>query len=100
MEQVKNPHIVANYLKRLLREMKSPLIPFHLYEDFGNLNDKDNDDERFIEIKRLVGLLSEQRKNVLKFLLEFFLEVVSHENENKMTTYNIAVTVGPNIFRP
>ena len=37
---------------------------------------------------------------MLKFLLEFLLEVVTYESENKMTTYNIAVTVGPNIFRP
>ena len=27
-------------------------------------------------------------------------EVVEHEPQNRMTAYNIAVTVGPNIFRP
>jgi len=27
-------------------------------------------------------------------------EVVEHEPSNRMTSYNIAVTVGPNIFRP
>ena len=27
-------------------------------------------------------------------------EVVQHEPQNRMTSYNIAVTVGPNIFRP
>ena len=27
-------------------------------------------------------------------------EVVEHEPDNRMTSYNIAVTVGPNIFRP
>mmetsp|Transcript_24325 Transcript_24325/g.32585 ORF Transcript_24325/g.32585 Transcript_24325/m.32585 type:complete len:81 (+) Transcript_24325:61-303(+) len=27
-------------------------------------------------------------------------EVVEHEPQNRMTSYNIAVTVGPNIFRP
>ena len=27
-------------------------------------------------------------------------EVIEHEPQNRMTAYNIAVTVGPNIFRP
>lgn len=27
-------------------------------------------------------------------------EVTEHEPDNRMTAYNIAVTVGPNIFRP
>ena len=80
LEQVTNPHIVANYLKRLLREMKTPLIPFELYNEFGNLSDINSEEERFTEIKRLVDLLPPQRKNVLKFLLVFFLEVVSHES--------------------
>ena len=31
--------------------------------------------------------------------MEFFIEVVSYESDNKMTPYNIAVTVAPNIFR-
>ena len=39
------------------------------------------------------------RKNTLKFLLEFFRELVSYEADNLMTSYNVAVTVGPNIFR-
>ena len=38
--------------------------------------------------------------NVLKMLIEFFIELVEHENVNKMTSYNVAVTVGPNIMRP
>ena len=29
--EVKNPHVVSNYLKRLLREMKDPLVPFEQY---------------------------------------------------------------------
>ena len=36
--------------------------------------------------------------NTLKFLCEFFQELVDHEKENRMSSYNVAVTVGPNIF--
>lgn len=36
--EVTNPHIVSNYLKRLLREMKDPIIPFRQYKAYGELN--------------------------------------------------------------
>ena len=37
LNQVKSSHIVANYWKRLLKEMRNPLIPFELYNLFGEL---------------------------------------------------------------
>ena len=36
----------------------------------------------------------------MKFIIDFLRTVVEEEQHNKMTHYNIAVTVGPNIFRP
>ena len=38
--------------------------------------------------------------NTLKFHLDFFNEVISHGESNKMNAYNISVTVGATIFRP
>ena len=38
--------------------------------------------------------------NTLQFHIEFFRDIVQNEPFNKMTSYNVAVTVGPNIFRP
>ena len=35
--EVNSAHTVANYWKRLLRELKDPLIPFAFYEDFGKI---------------------------------------------------------------
>ena len=31
------PHVVTSYWKRLLRDMKEPLIPYEVYEIFQNL---------------------------------------------------------------
>ena len=78
--------------------MKNPLIPFKHYEEYGRLSELSEAD-RFIRMKELVNELDILRKNTLKFLLEFFRELVSYEGENLMTSYNVAVTVGPNIFR-
>ena len=32
--------------------------------------------------------------------MEFLKNITDHEHANKMNAYNLAVTVGPNIFRP
>ena len=35
LRTVQNAHIVANYWKKVLFEMKTPLIPTELYEEFA-----------------------------------------------------------------
>ena len=53
-----------------------------------------------LNIKFLLNQLPQLNFNTLKFHIVFFREVVQNEVHNRMTSYNIAVTVGPNIFRP
>ena len=36
---VREPHTVTNYWKRLLREMKEPLIPFDFYSAFERIGE-------------------------------------------------------------
>ena len=38
--------------------------------------------------------------NTLKFTMAFVQEVSQHEPQNRMSSYNCSVTIGPNIFRP
>ena len=97
--EVKNPHVVSNYLKRLLREMKDPLIPFHQYTAYGELKDLEEED-KIMRIKQLIRETDELRQETLKLLINFFRDVVAKESINKMTSYNIAVTTCPCIFRP
>ena len=79
--------------------MRNPLIPFEQYNQYGELAAM-NEVEKFKRIKVLIDELEPINKNTLKFCLDFFSELISYESFNKMTSYNIAVTVGPNIFRP
>ena len=53
---IDDPHIVTNYWKRMLREMKNPLIPFDKYESFGALNSIP-EENRIEETKKLVKQL-------------------------------------------
>ena len=79
--------------------MRNPLIPFDHYEQYGELASMSEMD-KFLKIKKLVDKLEPINRNTLMFCLDFFIELISYESNNKMTSYNIAVTVGPNIFRP
>ena len=96
---VKNCHIVSNYWKKLMREMQDPICPFDQYDSYMDLT-QIAPERRIYKLKNLVEALPEQNKVTMQFIIHFMREVVSHEPDNRMTSYNIAVTVGPNIFRP
>ena len=83
----------------MLREMRNPIVPFDQYERYGELEEM-TEMEKFYRIKELIDELEPLNRNTLKFCLDFFNELISYESDNRMTSYNIAVTVGPNIFRP
>ena len=102
--------MVSNYLKRVLREMREPLIPKDLNEYFIRIGDDEEvstisesiEDEEQIEllkIKFLLNQLPALNFETLKYLMRFLFTVVEYEPANRMTAYNIAVTVGPNLFR-
>jgi len=57
-------------------------------------------ERRIYKLDVLLKKLPPLNRNTLKFIIQFMREVVVHEPDNRMTSYNIAVTVGPNIFRP
>ena len=62
-EKVDDPHVVANYLKRLLRESRQPLIPQVQLEALG---------KEGADIKAIIQQLPHLNKNILQLLLRFF----------------------------
>jgi len=79
--------------------MQDPICPFSQYDDFMELS-QIVPERRVIKLKSLIDNLPQLNHNTLKFIIEFMREVVDYEPNNRMNAYNIAVTVGPNIFRP
>ena len=92
-------HAVANYMKRVLRQMYEPLIPHAQLVQFAALSACASESEMIDRIRGIVDQMPDLYKNTLHFLMEFFNEVSSHESENRMSPYNLAVCIGPNIFR-
>ena len=99
LETVKNCHIVSNYWKKLMREMSDPICPFDQYDAYMDLTSIPPE-RRVYKLNTLLKQLPPQNRNTLKFIIQFMREVVVHEPKNRMNSCNIAVTVGPNIFRP
>ena len=61
-------HLVANFLKQILFEMREPLIPFDQYEQYGRLN-RLQDDDRVREIQSLVAQMELQSRETLRYLV-------------------------------
>lgn len=49
-------------------------------------------------LKDLIGYLSEERQNDLKILLDLLGEVAELHQQNKMTTSNLAIVIGPRLI--
>ena len=79
--------------------MQDPICPFDQYDSYMSLTNI-SPERRIYKLQELIGKLPELNRVTLQFIVHFMREVVKYEPQNRMTSYNIAVTVGPNIFRP
>ena len=57
LNKVKSSHIVANYWKRLFREMRNPLIPFEHYGLYHELASMSDIEKKLERIKKLIEKL-------------------------------------------
>lgn len=71
-------HVVANYLKRVLRHMYEPLIPQAQLAQFSELGACASESEMIDRIGEIVNTMPDLYKSTLQFLMEFFNEVSSH----------------------
>jgi hypothetical protein len=90
------PHEVAGLIKEILRELKVPVCNFSIYPKFRDIKDSSN-------IDQIVDLLHEMEKedsDLLMYIVGSLNKVQKRQDVNKMTTYNLAVILSPNLFRP
>jgi hypothetical protein len=86
-------------MKEILRELQEPICPFEKYEEFRDLSKLLTPSQKLDQIVALLRDLPELNRNTLLYLARFFWEVQTHSAKNKMTAYNLAVIVTPNLFR-
>ena len=93
---VKNVHIPANVLKKLLRELHKPIIPSEFYEiclSAGSIDKRIKD--------KVLNRLPKDNRIVLLFLIDFLRKFTDPlvVEVTKMTVHNLAVVFAPNCFR-
>lgn len=84
-------------IKVLIRNIPGKLIPKDIapwFLEAGKLESKASAEA----LNLCVLLLPLDNLYLLVFLMEFFEEVAANSDQNKMTTYNLAVVIAPNLF--
>ncbi|ELP92707.1 hypothetical protein EIN_371090 [Entamoeba invadens IP1] len=94
------PEVVANVLKKFLREMKEKIFPYEvtswmLKEWQKTRGSIQCHDERFKLIQKAIEKLSEENTTVLKSLLKLCCKIDSLSDSNGMSFKNLAVCFSP-----
>ncbi|KAK7483278.1 hypothetical protein BaRGS_00025445 [Batillaria attramentaria] len=90
-------HLAAALLKKFLRELQEPLMTYDLFEPITRLH-LHEPPKQMIEIQRmLTDELPEDNYTILKYIMQFLVEVAVKAEVNKMTPANIATVFGPNL---
>ncbi|PRP89562.1 hypothetical protein PROFUN_00826 [Planoprotostelium fungivorum] len=95
-----NPHLIANQLKLILRELPEPLLTFDKYTEFVRAARNENEEAASHDIKKLVDTLPPVHQATLAYIMKFLKTVADKQEKNRMTPTNLSVCFGPTILKP
>ncbi|XP_048879846.1 rho GTPase-activating protein 40 [Brienomyrus brachyistius] len=93
-----SPNDAAALLKKLIRELPSPLLSAEYLNTFSAVRDIPELKQKLHMLNLLVILLPEANRHTLKALLEFLSKVVSREKRNRMNLWAVSTIMAPNLF--
>lgn len=93
-------HVVASVLKAYLRSLPEPLLTYQHYQEFMEIAQIANDQQRKAAILNIINQLPEGNYNNLKYLMKFLSKLSEKNQQNKMSTQNIAIVMSPNLLWP
>ncbi|CAO1311968.1 unnamed protein product [Diamesa serratosioi] len=93
-------HVVASVLKAYLRSLPEPLLTFEFYKDFLEAATKPSEQQRKSAILNIINQLPEGNYNNLKYLTKFLSYLSEKNQQNKMSTQNLAIVMSPNLLWP
>lgn len=91
-------HNFSCVLKQYFRELPTPLLTYNLYQDFIKLAFYE-DEQKIIEICKLLKNLSKPRLYILGKLLSLLTKISKNQQESFMTTNNLSVIFGVTLLR-
>ncbi|XP_017570804.1 rho GTPase-activating protein 44 isoform X5 [Pygocentrus nattereri] len=95
-----DPHAIAGALKSYLRELPEPLMTFHLYNEWIQASNEQDQDKCLQALLLVCEKLPKANSNNFRYLIKFLAKLSEFEDVNKMTAGNIAIVLGPNLLWP
>ena len=93
-------HAVTSALKQYFRKLPTPLITYDVYEKIIESGEITSQPARIDHLRKALQDLPQVHQDVLEFFMFHLRRVVERENENLMTSQNVAVVFAPTIMRP
>ncbi|ODV85929.1 hypothetical protein CANARDRAFT_187513, partial [[Candida] arabinofermentans NRRL YB-2248] len=92
-------HVVAGLLKRYLKKLPDPVIPYRNYDHYLEISKIENEDIKSSQLKMLLNDLPLANLNVLHQLADHLSLVVQNESFTKMTFSSLATVFAPTLVR-
>ncbi|KAJ5152095.1 hypothetical protein N7492_010390 [Penicillium capsulatum] len=93
-------HAVTSALKQYFRKLPTPLITYEVYEEIIDSGEIPDTSARVQLLQKGLQELPRVHRDVLEFLIFHLKRVVERQEENLMTSQNVAVVFAPTIMRP
>ncbi|XP_031336184.1 rho GTPase-activating protein conundrum-like isoform X2 [Photinus pyralis] len=93
-------HDLTGILKKLLRDLPDTVFTMELFDMFYKCSLIPAREEQKKALNLLVLLLPVEHRNTLRLLLQFCINVISHEADNRMNLHNVAMITAPSFFSP
>lgn len=93
-------HAVTSALKQYFRKLPTPLITYDVYDMIIDSAEITNTAARVELLVKNLQDLPQVHQDVLEFLVFHLKRVVDRQEENLMTSQNVAVVFAPTIMRP
>lgn len=109
-----SPHDATNVMKRWLRSLNSPIVPFEQYKDWAetvsiphsvtdttkiDLENDIKESKKLQKLHSLIDNLPPENRGILMYLCLYLYCVSLNSSVSKMTPENLAIVVAPNILR-
>ncbi|KAH3766465.1 SH3-domain binding protein 1 [Pelomyxa schiedti] len=94
-----DPNVVAGVLKRFLRNLPVPLIPFASQSEFLKCAEERDYARRAVMLRDNINRLSPEHRNTLQCIVKLFSQLAAHEAHSKMSSRNISIVFAPHFLR-
>ncbi|XP_037828979.1 rho GTPase-activating protein 28 isoform X2 [Kryptolebias marmoratus] len=88
----------AGLLKLFIRELPTPLLTHTHLSTFRAVLSMSSEVHQVQALQLLLLLLPEANRDTLRALLVFLRKVVSHQDQNRMSLWNVSMVMAPNLF--